>query len=182
MRTNPCGVYVHVPFCRRRCPYCDFAFEVRDADVRFPGAVIAEYFARRGELPHPPTTLSFGGGTPSSLAADDIALVVDSIATDVAKNGGALSEISLELNPEDVDAAYAPALKAAGVTRVSIGVQSFDDDVLRYLGRAHDDAIATRVVDECVKAGLAVGVDLIIGVPGEKSGRFVADAQKCAAH
>ena len=181
MRTNPCGVYVHVPFCRRRCPYCDFAFEVRDADARFVDGVVAEYFARRGELPHAPTTLSLGGGTPSSLPAHDVARLVDTIAADVARDGGALAEIALELNPEDVDAAYAHALKDAGVTRVSIGVQSFDDDVLRYLGRAHDGARASRVVDACVAAGLRVGVDLIIGVPGERIDRFVADAQNCAA-
>src|SRR5437660_2190907 len=93
MSTDRCGVYVHVPFCRRRCPYCDFAFEVRPADARFKDGVVAEYFARRGELPHPASTLSFGGGTPSSLPVDDVAGIVDAIHSDVARAGGSIDEV-----------------------------------------------------------------------------------------
>jgi oxygen-independent coproporphyrinogen III oxidase len=168
MRTNPCGVYVHVPFCRRRCPYCDFAFEVRPADARFAPAVVEEFRARRAELPAAPSTLSFGGGTPSSLGVDDLAVVVAEVR--------ALDEVSLEVNPEDAHADW----KGAGFTRASLGVQSFDDDVLAYLGRAHDGAQAARAVDECVKSGLDVGVDLIIGVPGERADRLRDDVKRAA--
>jgi oxygen-independent coproporphyrinogen-3 oxidase len=166
MRTEPCGVYVHVPFCRRRCPYCDFAFEVRPADARFAPAVVEEFFARRAELPHSPSTLSFGGGTPSSVSVDELAKIVEAV--------GAHDEVSLEVNPEDANADW----KGAGFTRASLGVQSFDDDVLRYLGRAHDAASATRAIAACVKSGLSVGVDLIIGVPGERKDRLRDDVKR----
>jgi oxygen-independent coproporphyrinogen-3 oxidase len=172
------GVYVHVPFCRRRCPYCDFAIEVRAVDAGYARAVVAELRGRAHELDAGRSaggtaTLSFGGGTPSALAVDDLAEIVDGARTAVALSPGA--EVSLELNPEDVDAAYANALRAAGFTRASLGVQSFDDDVLAWLGRAHDGARARAAVAACVAAGLRTGVDLIVGVPDERAGRLARD-------
>lgn len=181
---DACGVYVHVPFCRRRCSYCDFAFEVRPADRRFAAAVLAELSARQGELAGPPRTLSFGGGTPSALPVEDLARIVEGVRRTVGladdhHPGG--PEISLELNPEDVVAAggrgstLPRALADAGFTRASLGVQSFDDDVLRWLGRAHDGAGARAAVEACVAAGLKTGLDLIVGVPGERPDRLVRD-------
>lgn len=177
--TGACGVYVHVPFCRRRCPYCDFAFEVRAADARFVPAVLEEVAGRAHELPGVPASLSLGGGTPSALAAVDLAALVAGVR---ARTGLApAAEVSLELNPEDVDAALARALADAGFTRASLGVQSFHDDVLRWLGRAHDGARARAAVAACVAAGLATGVDLIVGVPGEGAPRLAADVEAAVA-
>lgn len=179
MRTELRGVYVHVPFCRRRCPYCDFAFEVRAPDPRYAPAVVDELRARQGELNGPADTVSFGGGTPSALPVRDIARIIEGIRSTVGVAPGA--EVSAELNPEDVDDAYVAGLRDAGVNRVSLGVQSFDDDVLRYLGRAHDGARARSVVDLCVRAGLRVGVDLIVGVPGEAATRLARDVDELRA-
>jgi oxygen-independent coproporphyrinogen-3 oxidase len=173
-----CGVYVHVPFCRRRCVYCDFAFEVRKADPRYADAVLLEVDARRGELPGPPASLSFGGGTPSALPVDDLARLVDGIRARTGLLPDA--EVSLELNPEDVDEALPRALRDAGFGRASLGVQSFDDDVLRYLGRDHDGAQARAAVEACVRAGLSTGVDLIVGVPGEGDARLADDVSRIA--
>lgn len=173
MSTAPRGVYVHVPFCRRRCPYCDFAFEVRPADPRYAPAVVGELRARAHELGAPAATLSFGGGTPSALPVDDLARIVEATRGIVGLEDGA--EISLELNPEDVDHALARDLRAAGFTRASLGIQSFDDDVLRWLGRAHDGARARSAVAACLTAGLRTGVDLIVGVPDERTGRLERD-------
>lgn len=167
------GVYVHVPFCRRRCPYCDFAFEVRPADPRFGPAVVDELRARAHELGGAADTVSFGGGTPSALPARDLVDVVAGVrsTTGLARD----AEVALELNPEDVTREYAGALRAGGFTRASLGVQSFDDDVLTYLGRAHGGARARDAVKACIDAGLRVGVDLIVGVPGERAGRLERD-------
>jgi oxygen-independent coproporphyrinogen III oxidase len=192
------GVYVHVPFCRRRCPYCDFAFEVRPADPRYAPALLAEMAARRGELSCAPATLSFGGGTPSALPAADLAALVAGARSILALPADA--EVSLELNPEDVlaapaAAALAPgapgggvegpalpaALAAAGFSRASLGVQSFDDGVLRWLGRAHDAAGARASVRACVEAGLRTAVDLIVGVPGEPAARLARDVDELLA-
>lgn len=169
------GVYVHVPFCRRRCPYCDFAFEVRPADPRYAPAVVDELRARAWELGGAAHTLSFGGGTPSALLASDLVRIVDGVRATTGLEPQ--PEVALELNPEDVSPAYARELSAGGFTRASLGVQSFDDDVLAYLGRAHDGSRARDAVKACVDAGMRVSVDLIVGVPGERerTGRLERD-------
>jgi oxygen-independent coproporphyrinogen III oxidase len=176
------GVYVHVPFCRRRCPYCDFYFEVQDAAPvadRFAERVHAEIEARAHEWQREPapSTLSFGGGTPSLLPIAVLSTIVDAVRTTMRLRGDA--EISIEVNPEDnVDGA---ALKSIGITRVSIGAQSLHDDVLRYLGRKHTADDVARTIDSCTTAGLDVSVDLIVGVPGQDSARIEEDMRSVAA-
>lgn len=166
------GVYVHVPFCRRRCPYCDFYFEVGRASAGFAAGVAAELDARAGELRWPAHTLSFGGGTPSQLPVVDLVRIVAAVRARGLVEG---AEIALEVNPEDVDDAYAAGLREAGFTRVSIGLQSFDDDVLQWLGRAHDRRRAVEAVRSLVAVGVDVGVDLIVGVPDEGATRVDDD-------
>jgi oxygen-independent coproporphyrinogen-3 oxidase len=172
------GVYVHVPFCRRRCPYCDFYFEVGAATDGFVPALARELERRRHELDWPAQTLSFGGGTPSQLPLRDLAHIVDMVGR-VGLSDGA--EISLEVNPEDVDDGFAAGLKAGGFTRVSVGLQSFDDAVLTWLGRAHNGRRGRSAVDALVRTGLDVGVDLIVGVPGEDPNRLRSDVDTAAA-
>ena len=177
MSARSSGVYVHVPHCRRRCPYCDFAIEVGASTDGFVEAVARELEARAGWLTWPAQTLSLGGGTPSSLSTTELARLVDAVrARGLAED----AEVSLEVNPEDVDDAYAAGLRAAGFTRVSVGLQSFDDDVLRYLGRAHDGAGAAAAVRALVNVGVDVGVDLIVGVPGEGDVRLAEDVARAA--
>lgn len=173
------GVYVHVPFCRRRCPYCDFAFEVRPADPRYAPAVIDELRARAHELPSLAATLSFGGGTPSALPVADLARIVEATRQIIGLHEDA--EVSIELNPEDVDENLARALRTAGFTRASLGIQSFDDDVLSWLGRAHDGSRARSAVSACLEAGLRTGVDLIVGVPDEHEQRLERDIEETTA-
>lgn len=175
---NDSGVYVHVPFCRRRCPYCDFYFEVGAPTDGFVAAVARELDLRAAELRFPASTLSFGGGTPSQLPLADLGRIVE-LVRDRGLRGDA--EISLEVNPEDVDDAFADGLKRAGFTRVSVGLQSFNDDVLRWLGRAHDDARGRAAVSSLVNAGLDVGVDFIVGVPIEQPARLSRDVDVAAA-
>jgi oxygen-independent coproporphyrinogen-3 oxidase len=165
-------VYVHVPFCRRRCSYCDFYFEIGQPTDGFAAAVVEELAGRADELVWPAHTLSFGGGTPSQLSAADLARVVDAVR---ARGLVAGAEVSLEVNPADIDDACALGLASAGFTRASVGLQSFDDDVLRWLGRAHDRARGTAAVRALVAAGLHTGVDLIVGVPGEGDARLDDD-------
>ena len=175
---RPAGVYVHVPFCRRRCPYCDFYFEIGKSTAGFVDGVACELEARAAELTWSASTLSFGGGTPSHLGVADLAAIVDRVRAHGLVDG---AEISLEVNPEDVDDAFAAGLKAAGFTRVSVGMQSFDDGVLTWLGRAHDGARATAAVQALVAVGLDVGVDFIVGVPGESATRLDLDLDRANA-
>jgi oxygen-independent coproporphyrinogen-3 oxidase len=169
---RPRGVYVHVPFCRRRCTYCDFYFEIGRSTAGFVDAVARELDARSGELVWPAQTLSFGGGTPSQLGCDDLRRIVDVVR---ARGLDVDAEISLEVNPEDVDDALARGLRDAGFTRASVGLQSLDDGVLRWLGRAHDRVRGTSAVRALVDAGLDAGVDLIVGVPDEGATRVDDD-------
>jgi len=171
--TTARALYVHVPWCRRRCPYCDFYFVVGRANPAFVDGARKEIDARTRELTGPLTSIAFGGGTPSLLAPDDVRAVVDHARTVFGLVDDA--EVTLEANPEDLDADLARALADAGVTRLSLGVQSFDDDVLRALGRAHDGARARAALLAAKRHVARVSCDLIIGVPGERAARLDDD-------
>lgn len=162
------GIYVHVPFCTKRCPYCHFVLVEGDADARFVDAVRRHMEAHAGA---PMTSLYFGGGTPSKLAPGAVATLIET-ARRLFKADGPM-EITLEANPED--AARLRAFRDAGVNRLSLGVQSLSDAALRFLGRGHDAAQARAAYP----AGFAnVSVDLIFGVPGQD---FDADLREIIA-
>lgn len=158
-------VYVHVPFCARRCAYCDFAIAVRrtvPVDA-FVDAIDAE-LRLRGVANLTADTLYLGGGTPTRLGADGVARLLDTIRSRVALSPGA--EVTLEANPEDFSPESVRAWREAGVNRLSIGVQSFDDRVLQWMHRVHDADAATRAVTLARDGGLAAySVDLIFAVP-----------------
>jgi putative oxygen-independent coproporphyrinogen III oxidase len=164
--TGDYGVYVHVPFCARRCDYCAFAtWTDRDHLMDAYGAAcVTELSAARdaGELP-PATSVFFGGGTPSRLDPGLLAGILRA----VERVPGA--EVTVECNPEDASAPRLDAWRAAGVTRVSFGVQSMVPHVLDGLGRHHDPAAAVHAVAVAAAAGFDdVSVDLIFGGAGER--------------
>ena len=137
-------MYVHYPFCSVRCPYCDFAVDVRSdiPHVRYADAVIAEIEARAGWFgagPRPPALRSiyFGGGTPGLWLPAEIGRVIETVRRCFQAGPAASLEITVEANPGEVDEARFVALAAAGVNRISLGVQSFDDGLLARLGRNH---------------------------------------------
>lgn len=161
-------LYVHVPFCGRRCSYCDFAIAVRrDTPSReFADLVLAEWRAWRHDprWRAPLATIYFGGGTPSRLDPEAIQALVAAFCTDAGRSDDL--EVTLEANPEDVTPARAAAWARAGITRVSLGVQSFDPAVLAWMHRTHDAADPLRAVEALRQAGLDnLSVDLIYAVP-----------------
>src|SRR5690606_12567364 len=140
-------LYLHVPFCARRCSYCDFAIAVRrEAPAADYVAAVSREWACWQREPvwtgEPLATVYFGGGTPSRLPADAVAALLARFAADRGLAPGA--EVTLEANPDDVTPASAAAWRAAGVTRVSLGVQSFAPAVLAWMHRTHDAAQAER--------------------------------------
>ncbi len=162
---NELGVYVHVPFCRRRCDYCAFAtYTDRDALMeRYVAACVADVVraTEAGELCEA-TSVFFGGGTPSRLPAPWLARILATIprAPD--------AEVTVECNPEDASGARLDTYRAAGVTRMSFGVQSTAPHVLAALGRGHDPETVPRAVEAAAAAGFSrVNVDLIYGAAGE---------------
>jgi oxygen-independent coproporphyrinogen-3 oxidase len=162
------AAYVHIPFCRRRCPYCDFAVVDMSRAVspidRYVDALVAEIAMEREWQPlH---AVNFGGGTPSALSVEQIGSVLQAISSRFGLVDGA--EISLEANPEDWIKEYAGRLRQVGVNRVSLGVQSFDDDVLASLGREHTARQGAQAVANARAVDFpAVNLDLIFGTPGE---------------
>ena len=170
---QPRHLYVHVPFCARRCTYCDFAIAVRRVVpvAEYLDALDAELRMRWGNSSDwTLDTLYFVGGTPSRLGGEGIARAIDSVRRVAALAPGA--EVTIEANPEDVSSATASAWREAGVNRVSLGVQSFDDATLRWMHRVHDAARAERAVGELRDAGITnLSLDLIFALPDELATR-----------
>jgi oxygen-independent coproporphyrinogen-3 oxidase len=172
---SPFGIYVHVPFCSARCGYCDFntytAAELPGGGARaaYADSALAELdqaAAALGPGAPPVSTVFFGGGTPTLLPAEDLAAILDRIRARFGLAPGA--EVTTEANPEDVDPRGLAVLRAAGFTRVSIGMQSAAPAVLRTLDRVHTPGAAEAAVAAARAAGFQhVSLDLIFGTPGE---------------
>ncbi len=164
------SAYVHIPFCERVCPYCDFTVVAGRDDLydRYLEAVIAEIDA---EMPWGPLDSVFvGGGTPSKFGADRLNTIVTSLRDRFAIAAGA--EISLEANPEDWTLETALELRAGGFNRVSFGAQSFEPEVLAYLGRIHGPDDIAAAVESARSGGFeSVNLDLIFGSPCERDWR-----------
>ncbi len=163
------SAYVHIPFCARRCPYCDFAVVASDeAGGLDTGRYVDGLIVEIGMEPDPSAVdaINFGGGTPTRLRPDDLARIVGAIESRFGIADGA--EISIEANPEDWTIAFARDLREVGFNRVSFGVQSFDPVVLAALGRVHSSRDAERAFDAARRAGFTnVSIDLIYGTPEE---------------
>lgn len=173
------ALYVHVPFCARRCTYCDFDFEVGRVPALggYLDALARELDARRDELPDRMRTIYLGGGTPSLVGRAGL----DAIAGLLAPWSHDVEELTVELNPEHVDEELLAALVRLGTTRVSLGVQSFEADALRQLGRAHDPIAGERAVRACIDAGFATSLDLIVGWPGQSEAATARDLDRALA-
>lgn len=173
-------VYLHVPFCQRRCSYCDFSIAVRK---RIPArayvdAVLAELALVRGaSAPEAPLeTLYLGGGTPSLLPADALAPLVARL---LEAFHAAAVEVTLEANPEDVTPRAARAWRSAGINRVSLGAQSFNDRVLSWMHRSHDARRIPAAVDALRDAGVEnISLDLIFALPAELERDWAEDLDR----
>ena len=176
---RPFGVYVHFPFCSHLCPYCDFAVTVRrdPPHERYRDAILTELRARRQEIPEGHLqSIYFGGGTPGLWRPDCLLTVVDEIRDSWPTTCPV--EITLEANPEHVDRSLLQQWRQIGINRLSLGVQSFKEEVLKGLGRAHSGARAREVVREAHMAGFPhVSVDLIFAAPGQNREDFQQDLE-----
>ena len=165
------GIYIHIPFCKSRCAYCDFfsttLLSRREAYVDALCKEAKRRLATQNSIlstPNPITTIYFGGGTPSLLSAEQVARVLRTIDAPQA------TEVTLEANPGDLSPDYLRAIREAGVNRLSIGIQSFDDEVLRLIGRRHTAAEAKAAVKAAKAAGFDnISIDLIYGIPSQYS-------------
>ena len=178
------SLYIHFPFCVKKCLYCDFN-SVAGSPVtpaEYAAAVVTELERRAATLPSPLSapTLYFGGGTPSLMAPAEIASIVDAAARLFSLAGDA--EVTLEANPGTVTPASLAGYRAAGVNRLSLGVQSFDDALLVRLGRVHTAAQAKEAFVLARRAGFVnIGIDLIHSLPGEELSLWQRDLETVTA-
>ena len=183
----PLSLYVHLPWCIRKCPYCDFnSHALRpevDADAqerRYVQALLADLEA---SLPlvwgRPVVSVFFGGGTPSLFAPESIARLIEGIRARLPL--APACEITLEANPGTFERARFAAFRAAGVTRLSVGVQSFNDAHLKALGRVHDGAQARAALAEAARAFDTFNLDLMYALPGQTLAELEQDVRSALA-
>ena len=167
--TPPLSLYLHVPWCVRKCPYCDFNSHVMPARLPEERYLAALRQDLEMQLPRiwgrPVETVFFGGGTPSVLSPEGVGRLLEEIGALVPLAAGA--EITLEANPGTVDAGRFRAFRAAGVNRLSVGIQSFSDDQLKLLGRVHGSLEAHRAAEAAAAHFERFNLDLMVGLPDQ---------------
>jgi len=171
------GIYIHIPFCKQACYYCDFHFST---SVRKKGEMLRsihkELCLRKSEINEAVETIYFGGGTPSLLDAEEINFILELIKDnyEVAVN----PEITLEANPDDLSNKKIEALAASDINRLSIGVQSFFDEDLVYMNRAHNATEAKQSLDMVIRHFDNITIDLIYGIPGLTETRWLENLKQ----
>ena len=160
------GIYIHIPFCKQRCTYCDFYTEVAPQFIpTLIDSIVKELHIRKDYLHNAPiNTIYFGGGTPSILTREQFSIVFDTIYNlyPVAAD----AEITFEANPDDLTADFMDSLRSLPFNRISIGIQSFDDNDLKRINRRHTSKQAIEAVKTAQKAGFSnISIDLIYGLP-----------------
>ncbi|MBL19864.1 MAG: coproporphyrinogen III oxidase [Flavobacteriaceae bacterium] len=158
------GIYLHIPFCREACHYCNFHFSTSaNYTYEMVAALKNEIALRKEEAQAPIETIYFGGGTPSMLTAAQISLLIAEVY--VQFSVAPSPEITLEANPDDLSPAYLKALKEAGINRLSIGIQSFHDKELTLMNRAHNSKQAVQAVIWAQELFKNISIDLLFGTP-----------------
>lgn len=159
------GIYLHIPFCKQACHYCDFHFSTSTRKKsRLVDMLCREMILRKSEIPASVETIYFGGGTPSLLSSEELQQIFETIFSNfqVAED----AEITLEANPDDLSEEKIAQLAASPVNRLSIGVQSFFEDDLKLMNRAHNETEALESLQAAKKHFENISIDLIYGIPG----------------
>ena len=177
--TKPIGVYVHIPFCRKRCAYCDFytAMCVDEVAKKYIVSLKNEINRWGRGLSRPADTIYFGGGTPSILGSDVLSDLLTTVKNSFNVTDDA--EITLEINPEDANEDFLKAVKKVGFNRLSLGFQSLDDDTLKLLGRRHSSKDSIDAFYKARKAGFDnISVDLMLSLPNTSLSGSLESAKK----
>jgi oxygen-independent coproporphyrinogen-3 oxidase len=174
------GIYVHIPFCKQACAYCNFHFAT---SLRYKSelveAIAAEFELKKKSIQEqqPLQSIYFGGGTPSLLAANELEKIIRPIQEQISFN--TTPEITLEANPDDLSTSYVKDLIQLGINRLSIGIQSFFEDDLQFMHRAHNASQAEYAVKAAQDAGIEnISIDLIYGVPNASEQQWTKNVQK----
>ena len=176
------GIYIHIPFCKTRCIYCDFYSTTRsELKSQYIRALCRELTERKEYLKGEAVeTIYFGGGTPSQLSEEDFKEVFKTIEQVYGMREA--TEITLEANPDDLTEEYIGMLHTLPFNRISMGIQTFDDATLQLLNRRHNATQAIEAVKHCRQAGFQnISIDLIYGLPGETEQRWAQDLQQAVS-
>ena len=167
------AVYIHWPYCARICPYCDFNVYKRKKDAALLPAILTDLeHWQEMSGPRNVTSIHFGGGTPSLMTAPQVGAVIETVER---LWGFGDIEIALEANPHEMNADIWRGYQAAGLNRMSLGVQSFNDEALAFLGRAHDGVAARKALDLALEIFPSVSADLIFGWAGQSQAELASD-------
>ncbi|MBN1253013.1 MAG: radical SAM family heme chaperone HemW [Bacteroidales bacterium] len=169
------GIYIHIPFCKKICHYCDF---YKTANLKleddFINSVIKEIEIRSDFLDSEIETIYFGGGTPSAISINNLQIILNNILQKFSVNKN--SEITIELNPDDINEEYLNQLLKLGFNRLSIGTQSFNNQILNYLNRRHNSEKAENSIKLALNVGYKnISVDLIYGIPNQTEQNLLDD-------
>ncbi|RJR33722.1 MAG: radical SAM family heme chaperone HemW [Desulfobacteraceae bacterium] len=174
--TEKPGLYVHVPFCRTKCPYCDFYSVPSLSAVHDWTEALCKEAAAYRERVSEFGSLYIGGGTPSVLGESELVMVLETLFKSFDFSSDA--EVTFEANPDDVTGGRLGLLKSLGITRISLGVQSLDEEELRILGRRHTARQARSAIEEIRTAGFSnLSVDLMYGLPGQSGSKWMSTLQ-----
>lgn len=176
------GIYIHIPFCKQACYYCDFHFSTNmESRTELVNALVTEIQLQKDYLQGENIrTIYLGGGTPSLLTPEELTFVLKSIRDEFSVNEDC--EVTLEANPDDLSFPKLVSLKELGINRLSIGIQSFDDEVLKYLNRSHNSAAAVQSVQDARKAGFRnISIDLIYAIPSQSDKAWKRNITKALA-
>ncbi|MEQ8925650.1 MAG: radical SAM family heme chaperone HemW [Fulvivirga sp.] len=176
------GIYVHIPFCKQACHYCDFHFSTNQSQqTQMVNSILKEIVLQKKYLTEPIETIYFGGGTPSMLNDKELQSILEVIHSSFDTTH--CKEITLEANPDDLSSEQLTLLANAGVNRLSIGMQSFDDDVLKFLNRAHTSKESIKVLEEINASKFSnVSVDLIYGIPDRNHDQWRNDIKRLLSY
>jgi len=161
------GIYIHIPFCKQRCSYCDFFSSTESSKKeRYINALCEELYERKDYLNEPVETIYFGGGTPSVLSFSDFEKILYALYSIFGENEN--REVTLEVNPDDLTPDYLSIVKFFPFNRISLGIQSFDNRELKLLNRRHNAQSAIQAVERLQQAGYGnISIDLMYGLPGQ---------------
>lgn len=160
------SLYIHIPFCRSKCAYCDFYSGLKPLlSSNYVDLLLAEAQLRYDEFTEPCRTIYIGGGTPSALSYSDIGRLLAGLRNLFPLND--VEEVTIEVNPDDLTPDLIKAYVNMGINRISMGAQTFDDSMLKAIGRRHSASTALKAIDLLASSGINYSVDLIYGLPGQ---------------
>lgn len=174
------GIYIHIPFCRKACHYCNFHFSTSASNIsEMIKAIVKEAELRKNYLTEPVETIYFGGGTPSLLSIEDLQLSIQTLQKNFIVSNGA--EITLEANPDDITETKLQQWKSVGINRLSIGIQSFFEEDLQWMNRAHNAQQAIQCLELATRYFNNISIDLIYGTPTLTDEKWKQNVEKTFA-